>query len=312
MPSGRFIDRRAFLAAGLAAGACATAPAAPLLERHGRKLGIQMYALGPDAYRDLPATFAAIAKIGYQTVQMGVQGDAAQTRAALDAAGLACTSVHIYLVATDAAAMERTAAQTAAFAKTVGAKYAATSIPPIAPRNFQPQAGDTQIQTLMRAVKSQTSEDWANACSAMNAFGERLQKDGIGFAYHNHNFEFAKYGDGTLMDAILAGTDPALVKLEIDVGWVASAGLDPQAFIAKHADRARLLHIKDIKASTKPNFDLQLDPTEVGSGMLNWPAILKTAISSGVDHFYVEQEPPFTRPEIEAAQISYSYLSQLR
>lgn len=313
-PSGRFIDRRAFLAASLAAGACATAPAAaPLLERHGRKLGIQLYALGPDAYRDPPATFAAIAKIGYQTVQMSEQGDAAKTRIALDAAGLACTSLHAFVGATtDSAALDKAAARTAAFAQIVGARFVATSIPPIAPSSFKPQPGEPQIQTLLRAIQAQTPADWTAACAALNGFAARLQREGIGFAYHNHNFEFAQYGEGTLMDTILAGTDPALVKLEIDVGWVAAAGLDPQSFIARHADRARLLHIKDIQASTKPNFELQLDPTEVGSGVLNWRAILETAISSGVEHFYVEQEPPFTRPEIEAAKISFDYLSQVR
>jgi sugar phosphate isomerase/epimerase len=312
-PQRRFIDRRAFLTASLAAGACATAPAAPLLERHGRKLGIQLYALGPEAYRDLAATFTAIAQIGYRAVQMGVQGDAAKTRAALDATGLACTSLHAFLAATtDAAALDSAAAKTAAFANAIGARFVATSIPPIAPASFKPQAGEPQTQTLLRAIQTQTPADWTSSCAALNGFAARLQREGISFAYHNHNFEFARYGDGTLIDVILAGTDPALVKLEIDVGWVAAAGIDPQVFIARHADRARLLHIKDIKASTKPNFELQLDPTEIGSGILNWRGILETAIASGVEHFYVEQEPPFTRPEIEAAKISYDYLSQVR
>jgi len=308
------IGRRAFLAASLAAGACATAgpPVSPLLERHGRKLGVQMYALGPGAYRDLDATFSAVAKIGYQTVQMSTQGDPVKTRAALDAAGLTCTSVHTFVSGpTEPSVTDRAATQCAAFAQAIGARLAATSIPPIAVRNFKPQPGDTQIRTLMRAVQAQTPEDWAAAGDILSAFGERLKREGIGFAYHNHNFEFAKLGDATIMDALLARTDPALVKLEIDVGWVAAAGLDPQAFIAKHADRARLLHIKDLRASTKPNFELQLDPTEVGSGILNWRGILQTAIASGVEHFYVEQEPPFSRPEIEAAKISYDYLSQL-
>jgi len=316
MAPGRRLDRRAFLLASLAAGACATTPkppAEPLLMRDDRRLGIQLYSLGPDAYRDLPATFAAIAQIGYKTVQMNVQGDAAKTRAALDASGLACTSLHTFVGATnDAAALDRAAAQAAAFARTVGASYVVTSVPPLAAGKFKPQAGDTQIQTLLRAVQAQTPDDWKLTCDTLNAFAQRLQKEGVGFAYHNHNFEFAKLGDGRIIDTILTNTDPALVKLEIDVGWIAAAGLDPQDFIAQYPDRARLMHIKDIKATTEPNFELKMDPSEVGRGTQNWRTILDTAIISGVEHFYVEQEPPFAIPEFEAARFNFNYLTLFR
>jgi sugar phosphate isomerase/epimerase len=60
------------------------------------------------------------------------------------------------------------------------------------------------------------------------------------------------------------------------------------------------------------NFALSMKPAEVGSGMLDWASILPAAYDAGVRHFYVEQEPPFAMPRIEAARKSFGFLSQLR
>ena len=69
--------------------------------------------------------------------------------------------------------------------------------------------------------------------------------------------------------------------------------------------------MKDVKASTKPNFALQQDPTEVGTGIIDWKRLLPAAHAAGVEGFFVEQEPPFTRPRIEAARLCADYLLKL-
>ena len=47
---------------------------------------------------------------------------------------------------------------------------------------------------------------------------EQLKKAGLGFAYHNHDFEFTNKPGGTsLYDRLLEDTDPALVKIELDL-----------------------------------------------------------------------------------------------
>jgi sugar phosphate isomerase/epimerase len=50
----------------------------------------------------------------------------------------------------------------------------------------------------------------------------------------------------------------------------------------------------------------------VGAGKLDWARILPAAHRAGVRHFYVEQEPPFTIPRMEAAARSAAYLAGLR
>jgi sugar phosphate isomerase/epimerase len=71
------------------------------------------------------------------------------------------------------------------------------------------------------------------------------------------------------------------------------------------------MHVKDIAAGTKVNYHMHQKPTEVGSGTMNWPAILKVAQGAGVRNFFVEQEPPFTGARIDSLNKSLSYLRTL-
>jgi sugar phosphate isomerase/epimerase len=71
------------------------------------------------------------------------------------------------------------------------------------------------------------------------------------------------------------------------------------------------MHVKDLKAGTAPNTRLKMDPTEVGGGTMDWRRILPAAFTAGIRNFYVEQEPPFARPRLEAARISAQYLDTL-
>ncbi|MCR5881078.1 hypothetical protein [Phenylobacterium sp. J367] len=70
--------------------------------------------------------------------------------------------------------------------------------------------------------------------------------------------------------------------------------------------------MKDIKATTQPNFTLKMDPTEVGSGRLDWKKLLPAAYAAGVRFYFVEQEPPFERPRIESAKICHDFLASVQ
>jgi sugar phosphate isomerase/epimerase len=49
-------------------------------------------------------------------------------------------------------------------------------------------------------------------------------------------------------DNLMARTDPELVKIELDVGWVAVAGHDPVAYMNRYAGRVIGCHLKDFLA----------------------------------------------------------------
>lgn len=80
----------------------------------------------------------------------------------------------------------------------------------------------------------------------LSAVGDRLADRGHALHYHNHDQEFAEIDGRPALD-LLAGAAPD-VGLEIDLGWVGAAGADPLDFFDRHADRVRLLHVKDYAA----------------------------------------------------------------
>lgn len=307
------LHRRAFLAAGLAAVTTARANAATqaFFRRHDLPIGIQLYTLAPDAAQDLAGTLKAVAGIGYKSVELHglLDRTGSEMRALLDAARLVCTSIHVQ----GRGQLDGDLAKLADDLKTIGVKTAVMPIPYIPERLEQrPTGGEDPGDWFRRVLGQMTADDWKMNADFLNEKAAALAKSGIKLGYHNHNFEFAPLGGGvTGMEIMLQRTDPALVTFELDVGWVAAAGLDPAAVLAKHKGRFSLMHMKDIKADTQANFALRMDPTEVGSGKLDWTTLLPAAHAAGVRGFYVEQEPPFARPRIEAAKISHDYLASL-
>lgn len=295
------LDRRAFLAAGMAAMTAGSAAGAsqPFFRKRGLQIGIQLYTLAPEAAKDLDGTLKAVAGIGYKTVELhGLLGKTgAQMRASLDAAGLVCPTIHVQ----GRGQLDGDLGKLVENLKAIGVKTAIMPSPYIPDRLLG--------KGLREVITKMTAEDWKLNADFLNEKAAALAKAGIRLGYHNHNFEFAPLGDTNGLEILLQRTDAKLITFELDVGWVAAAGVDPAAFFARHKGRFGLMHVKDIKADTQPNFELKMDPTEIGSGKLPWKTLLPAAYATGVREFYVEQEPPFARPRIEAAKISYDYLA---
>jgi sugar phosphate isomerase/epimerase len=88
-----------------------------------------------------------------------------------------------------------------------------------------------------------------------------------------------------------------------------AASQDPVAILNKYKGRVVALHVKDIGT-------LDPDPhkattTAVGEGTIDWKKVIGTAHANGVEHYFYEQETPFTRPILESAKMSADYLSKL-
>jgi sugar phosphate isomerase/epimerase len=289
------------------------AAAAPFFRSHGLPIGIQLYTLGPDAAKDLDGTLKAVAGIGYRTVELaGLLGrSAAEFRAALDRAGLKAPSAHIQARGGDGS-FQGDLGKLADDLKTLGVETAVMPSLYIPERFGMPTAADGGIGGyLKRVAAGMTADDWKMNADYLNSRAAALKPAGIKVGYHNHNFEFAPLGSTNGLEILFANTDPELVTFETDIGWVAAAGVDPYAFLARHKGRVSMMHVKDIKADTRPNFALAMDPAEIGAGKLDWKRLLPEAYAAGVRGFFVEQEPPFTRPRIEAAKISHDFLAQV-
>ena len=307
----RELDRRTFLAA---AAVTVTAPAAmaterPFFQRHKLPIGLQLYTLG-DISKTLDDTLSRVAAIGYRTVELaGNYGrQPAELRQALDRAGLRCTSSHIQL------GPKQDYAKVAAQARVIGFDRVIQPIinfPPGA--SLRPGPGETIGDVVSRIMQTMTSDQWKAQADQLNAAGAALKSEGLRVGYHTHNVEFAPLPDGqTALEVLLQRTDPALVTFELDAGWVGAAGLDPVDWLHRYPGRFELMHVKDLKATTKPNFSFHQDPADVGAGMMNWPRILPAAYAAGVRRFFVEQEEPFTRDRLDAVATSFKYLDALK
>lgn len=290
------------------------AQAAPFFKAAKLPIGIQLYTLGPAAGADLDGTMKAVADIGYRTVELpGLLGKTpAEIRTAMDKVGLKCPSVHVQPKSrggTDPT-LDGDPGKLAAAMHALGATNAVAPVCLFPDRlEMKPQAGEDMGGMLRRLVSQMNADDWKMNAKFLNERAALLKKEGVKVGYHNHNFEFLPLGDTYGLEILLKETDPSLVTFELDVGWAMAAGHDPVALFGQHNGRFTMMHVKDIKADTKPNFALAMDPTEVGSGVVDWKKVLPAGKAAGVTGFYVEQEPPFARPRIEAAKICHDFLA---
>jgi sugar phosphate isomerase/epimerase len=144
------------------------------------------------------------------------------------------------------------------------------------------------------------------------AFGERLARvndmaaaAGHGFAWHNHDFEFAPLPDGSLPLEHLLEAAPG-IGWEIDVAWVVRGGADPLPFIERYGPRILAVHVKDI---ARQGEGLDEDGwSDVGHGMLDWKGLIDALRQRSAAQYYVmEQDNPndierFSRRSIEAVR----------
>jgi len=317
------VGRRIFMAAAMAVGGVGiTSPRALahtgdelFFKGHGLPVGLQLYTLDPDLEADFAGTLDAVHRIGYRIVELaGFHGRTAeQVRAALNAAQLTCRSMHVQPTGQlPGSSLSGDMGEVAHNAHAIGVIDLVMPVS-LAPKNFTPPAGAGAGDVFVAAARTLTADDYKRTADFLNDKARRLKAHGLRLSYHNHNYEFLPLaGDTNGLNILLAGTDPKLVSFELDVGWASAAGVDPIALLQTHSGRFTQMHVKDIKASTKPNFALQLEPTEVGSGAIDWKQILPVAYAEGVRRFYVEQEPPFVESRMVSVAKSYRYLAALR
>jgi sugar phosphate isomerase/epimerase len=313
------LSRRSLLACGLATAGAALTPAAamaadPFFKRVNLPIGIQLYTLGADLSKDLDGHLAALAQIGFRQVEIpGLLGRTpAELRAAFDRAGMVCPAAHVSGRGQPEWSFSGDLAKLADSLATIGVK---TAVLPshYAPDRFAsgPAAGEAPADFTRRARAGMTADDWKMNADFLNQKAAVLKRSGIAVGYHNHAYEFAPIGNTNGLEILITNTDPALVTIELDVGWVAAAGVDPAAFFAKHKGRFGLMHVKDLQGPVQGNYENRMNPTELGSGVLDWAKILPAAYAAGVRGFYYEQEPPFARPRLEAVKISYDYITRV-
>jgi len=228
------------------------------------QLAVQLYTLRHLLEKDLAQTLAALAEAGAREVELaGLYGrTAAEMRAALDAAGLVVCAAHVPIEDFEDAPDRALEAAEILATPTLVLPW----MPP-------PETAAAADETVARIV----------------AASEVATGAGLGFAYHNHDFEFRVLDDGTDLWSRIAA---AGVPQEPDVGWLLVAGRDPVTVLGELAGRCPLVHAKDVRQKA----DGTWEDVIAGDGEADWPAIAAAAIAAGATRIVVELDNPSERP----------------
>ncbi len=151
------------------------------------------------------------------------------------------------------------------------------------------------------------------AAAVFNRAGEALSKHGLKFFYHTHGYEFQPHGSGTLFDLLMAETKPQFVRYEMDVFWIIHPGQDPIKLLEKYGSRFELMHVKDMKKETPTGLltgksDVKND-VALGTGKIDYPAILRAAQKAGVKYYFIEDESPTS---VQQIPLSLRYLEKVK
>ena len=147
----------------------------------------------------------------------------------------------------------------------------------------------------------------------LNKSGEAVKKAGLKLCYHNHAFEFKGPEGQRPIDVLLERWNPQHVFLECDVFWLSVAGQVPQDVMKKFTGRVPLIHLKDKAWGTPIGYEESVPPEafkEVGSGVIEFGPILRTAAKIGVKHYFVEQDQT-PRDPLSSIRLSYQNLRKM-
>lgn len=278
-----FLKRTALLlgSSGFVA-ACASLNPASSPETGNRSLssiGLQLYTVRGLMKRDSAGTLEAIARVGYTEIEFATLygHTAAEMRRLLDRYGLRAVGGHV-----DVADVRTAWPRLVSEAHTLGWQWI------ICPWIDQ---------------ADRTPDGYKRLAAEFNHAGVAAKAEGLRFGYHNHEFEFKPFADGTLpYDLLLAELDPAVVDMELDLYWIAKGGRDPLTYFNRYPGRFPLVHVKDMTGGG--------GMTNVGSGTIDFAKIFAASGRAGTKHFLVEHDEP--KNPIADITASYNYLKALR
>jgi sugar phosphate isomerase/epimerase len=259
------------------------------LFKKDRLIGVQLYTVRNEIFKDPKATLAKIAAIGYKSVETFGYGNgkwyglnAQAFGEELKKNGLVSPSGHtspgsMFLKEGWESGWQKTVED----AKAIGQEYV--------------------VIPYLEEPHRKSLDNFRKIAQGLNKAAETAKAAGLKLAYHNHDFEFDPLDGSSGFEILLTETDPKLVNFELDLYWVSKAGKKPLELFKQHAGRFPMWHVKDMDNTEKKFF------TEVGNGTINFKEIFSKARQSGMKYFFVEQDVCPGSP-LDSIEKSYNYL----
>jgi len=250
-------------------------------ERKAGNIGVQLYSVRKEMLADAKGTLEKLSKLGYKELESARSEKGnyyglspKEMKRTCDHLGLTMRSGHVHVDENFQKSLDD--------AKEVGQEYLICSTMP---------------------TQGQTVDNYKRVADAFNKSGEACRKLDIKFGYHNHDYEFQSENGKVLYDVLLENTDPKLIHMELDLGWVVAAGKDPLDYFKRFPGRFPLWHLKDMNLQEKHS-------TEFGKGELKITDMLRAREQSGMRYFFVEQEE-YTRTALDSLKEDIDYLKKL-
>ncbi|RRQ50755.1 sugar phosphate isomerase/epimerase [Maribacter algicola] len=256
--------------------------------------GLALYTVREDMGTNAKTTLKSVADAGYKNIEAASYADGkfydmspADFKTYLGEVGLTPLSTHQGSVTLE------NADQMMADVKAAGFEYFVVPVPPMGMFTFNMEDRTMGMKGTAREL-----------ADILDTLGEKANAAGLKLLYHNHDFEFKKGDDDTVViDYLLENCNPEFVNFQMDLYWVTKAGADPVAYFEKYPGRFKLWHVKDM--------DDQGRFAPVGEGTIDFGRILAKKDLSGMEYYMVEQDMTFDglKP-LEAIKISHEGLKK--
>jgi sugar phosphate isomerase/epimerase len=267
---GLMTSRRQFLrgAATVAGGLAVAGP--PALTAFADPLGLPIGFQGYDArfllIKDWNQGWAEMRGIGFQSVDLvsfkgyGYEKSALadlparQIREKLDSIGMQCENCQFYF-----SELHQSFDEKIAFSREMRLKNIICAPDP---------------------TRMKTADDWKWQAQQLNALGAKVKEAGFQLGYHNHDQEFLPVDGAIPYDLLMEGTNPKLVRFQLDVGNLTFAGADALAYLNKYSTRYFSMHAKDYLPGKTS--------VPVGQGILKWNKIFEAAKKANIENYFAE------------------------
>ena len=267
----------------------------PFQQKPPYKMGLQLFTMRAAMAKDVAGTLKRVAALGYEEVEtygfdpqgMGYYGMPASAFAQLlRDNNLTTPSGHYDLnrfVTTSEDDLKRYMDRCIEGAKALGQAY--VTWPYVDP-------------------ESRNLDGFRTIARRLNVIGQQAKAAGLLVAYHNHDFEFVDHNGQIGYDIVIKETDPALVKLQMDLYWIARASkISAAEWFKRQPGRFVMWHVKDMHKVSR-------DYTELGNGTVDFAAIFPHARLAGLQHYFVEQGGNFTYDPFRSITDSAEYMKR--
>ena len=236
-------------------------------EPHGRfAVSYQLYS--SRHFPPVEAHLPVLKEMGYDAVEPwppAYARDPLAFRRALDQAGLKCFGFHLPLKD-----LESDPQGCVDVAIALGATHL---IPPY----------------IAEAERRNSTDFWLGVGQILRRAQIVASHHGMRVLWHNHDFEYAALPDGSRpIDRILEGGGED-VGYEVDVGWLARAGVSAEGEFERHGDRIHAIHVKD----TATDGVIEEDGwAATGDGVIDWTSLLPHFRKTPAGYVVAEHDNP--------------------